>query len=150
MPADPISITRLALFSAIGIPVVIQDLRSRNIPNKSCGILFAAGLALACVQSGLRGAENAVLAALIGFTAFLVLHIAGGMGGGDVKLSAACGSLLGMQDLVTAAVMTAVAGMMHAIWVLARGALTGKREATIPYAPAIAIGTALVLIARLR
>ena len=76
------------------------------------------------------------------------------MGGGDVKLMAGFGALLGVGRLVEAALWTAGAGGLLALgylgwvrlrqrWRQAEGA--GRAEA-IPYAPAIAAGVWLSLV----
>ena len=130
--------------------MIVQDLRFRRIPNASCAVLFLFGILLALLQFGMKGLGSALLAAAAAFIVFLALHLTAGMGAGDVKLMAACGALVGTQDLLTAAVLTAMAGLVHACGALLRGRLNGRRVVSIPYAPAILSGTALVLIARLR
>jgi prepilin signal peptidase PulO-like enzyme (type II secretory pathway) len=57
---------------------------------------------------------------------------------------AAFGALLGPSDVLTAAVISAVAGALLAMLVL----LWRPRTAAIPYAPAIVIGAWLVLWGR--
>jgi len=58
------------------------------------------------------------------------------MGGGDVKLMAAFGALLGPPGILLAALMAALFG---GIWTLAWVA-SRPRAAAIPYAPAIVLG----------
>jgi Flp pilus assembly protein protease CpaA len=91
----------------------------------------------------------------------------GGMGGGDVKLMAGFGALLGARRLFEAALWTAGCGGIMALVVIATGLLrdlwtrrasSGKssenkvaasadRKAdSIPYAPAIAAGVWLSLV----
>ncbi|MDQ6706950.1 MAG: prepilin peptidase [Acidobacteriota bacterium] len=80
---------------------------------------------------------------------FLVFYLAGGMGGGDVKLMAGFGSLLGPAGVSKAAFLAAILGAILAaiVWVVRTG--FGRRRLrvlTIPYAPAISIGAWLALI----
>ncbi len=88
-----------------------------------------------------------------GFAVFLVFYLLGGMGGGDVKLMAGFGAVLGLERLLEAALWTAGLGGLFALGVLGfewlrrrlgppRG--SGRVEA-IPYAPAIALGAWLSL-----
>jgi len=83
----------------------------------------------------------------------------GGMGGGDVKLMAGFGALLGAGRLLEAALWTAGIGGIMALAVLGWRALRRsspdpgtlsveerEREASIPYAPAIALGVWLSLV----
>jgi len=80
------------------------------------------------------------------------------MGGGDVKLMAGFGALLGFNQLISAALWTAGVGGVIAAGVLGvravRRALGRTTSATasqdsIPYAPAIALGVWLSLAARI-
>jgi prepilin peptidase CpaA len=126
---------------ALGGAAVIADLRSRRIPNWLSVSGVAAGILCGACNAGARGAAMAVAGAGAGFAAFLLFHLLGGLGGGDVKLMAAFGAFLGPSDVLTAAVIGALAGALLAMIVL----LWRPRTAAIPYAPAIVIGAWLVL-----
>src|SRR5690606_22083426 len=90
--------------------------------------------------------------ALIGFAVFLVFFLLGGMGGGDIKLMAAFGAIVGKSQIVNAAVWTAMVGGVIALFYLAylklRRMAQSKaersegplRKESIPYAPAISLG----------
>jgi prepilin peptidase CpaA len=106
---------------------------------------------------GWSGLLYGVGGAAAGFAVFLVFYLLGGMGGGDVKLMAGFGALLGAGRLVEAALWTAGAGGLLALGVLGYRALRGKRAGSpveeqklehesIPYAPAIALGVWLSLV----
>ena len=82
----------------------------------------------------------AIAGAAVGFLLLLPLQWCGALGGGDVKLMAAFGTLLGPAGVLVAAVFGAIAG---AIWALA--ALLGGARA-IPYAPAIVAGVWVSLV----
>ena len=66
---------------------------------------MAAGILCGAWNGGARGAAMAVAGAGAGFAVFLLFHLLGGLGGGDVKLMAAFGALLGPSDVLTAAVL---------------------------------------------
>ena len=90
---------------------------------------------------------------------FLIFYLMGGMGGGDVKLMAGFGALLGTGRLLEAALWTAGIGGIMALVALGWKALRRssraaetlsaeerEQEASIPYAPAIALGVWLSLV----
>ena len=100
------------------------DLRESRIPNRlTLPVLLAALLAHAGVGSW-KGLGDAVAAAGLAGFAFLLFHLAGGMGAGDVKLMAASAAVIGLPGLGTLLLATGVAGGIFAICVsLFRGVL---------------------------
>jgi prepilin peptidase CpaA len=152
--------------AVVGIAAVVDDLKRRHIANWIPALAFGAGLILKTVQGGWRGAGSSLLGSLAGAAVFLIFYIAGGMGGGDVKLMAGFGALLGPKLLLEAALWTAGCGGVMAVLVIAwnwvreslRNSKIGgsAREAgeaakatrveTIPYAPAITAGVWLALV----
>ena len=154
------------LAGGVGIAACIDDLRRRQISNWIPGSAFASGLILQTVQHGWRGAGSALLGTLAGAGVFLIFYLLGGMGGGDVKLMAGFGALLGTKRLLEAAMWTAgcggvmalaviTAGLVRDRWVRRKssgsqaGASSGqptRRADSIPYAPAIAAGVWLSLV----
>lgn len=128
----------------LGCAAVATDLRGRSIPNWLTGGGAAAGIGCGAWTGGAPGAGSALAGAAAGFAVFLLFHWLGGLGGGDVKLMAAFGALLGHRDVLPAAILAAIAGaVLAAIWLACR-----PRAAAIPYAPAIAAGAWLALWAR--
>ena len=137
---SPVAIAGVAL----GCGAVITDLRARTIPNYLSGGGLAAGLVCGIWTAGARGGLTALAGAAAAFALFFVWHWLGGLGGGDVKLMAAFGALLGPSDILIAAVLAAVAGAFLAL----AAAVWKPRVAAIPYAPAIVAGVWLVLLGR--
>lgn len=131
---------------AISIPIVITDLRFRRIPNWACGLLFLAGVVAGGFEQGLSGVLWSLGGAWAGLLAFLILYALGGMGGGDIKLMAACGSLIGLRGLPVAITLSAIIGAVVAVATLIIARLLSKRAETIPYAPAILAGSLLALL----
>ena len=84
----------------------------------------------------------AAAGALVGFLLLLPFHWCGAMGGGDVKLMAAYGAVLGPSGILLAAVFAAVFGGICAAGAL----LWNRRTAAIPYAPAIVLGAWMSLL----
>ncbi len=124
-----------------------------------------AGVALQSIQNGWRGAGSALLGTATGAAVFLIFYLLGGMGGGDVKLMAGFGAVLGVKTLLEAALWTAGCGGVMALLVIsvryvrqlwkkrtaevvpAGEVVVDKRRAdSIPYAPAIAMGVWLSLV----
>ena len=139
----------------VGLAAMIDDLARRQIANWIPLAALCAGFGWQIGQSGLHGLLYAGIGTVAGFAVFLIFYLLGGMGGGDVKLMAGFGALLGFHRLIEAALWTAGVGGVIAIGVLgvraARRALgeTMQLEAgqdSIPYAPAIALGVWLSLV----
>jgi len=172
-------VTAVAILAGVvGVAACIDDLWRRRISNWIPCSAFAGGVILQTVQHGLRGAGSALAGALAGGCVFLAFYLLGGMGGGDVKLMAGFGALLGVKQLLHAALWTAGCGGLMALAVVAARAIRNlwarrnrargrKLEAgelavapgvasdagaggtadSIPYAPAIAAGVWLSLVA---
>jgi prepilin peptidase CpaA len=164
-------LTALAIIAGVvGVAACIDDLSRRQISNWISCSAFGSGMILQTVQHGWRGAGSALLGSLAGAGVFLIFYLLGGMGGGDVKLMAGFGALLGVSKLLQAALWTAGCGGLMALAVIAaragRNWWTRKKSAdagdpaaeslvaraggnaeSIPYAPAIAVGVWLSLVA---
>lgn len=142
----------VGLSMAVGGLATVEDLRSRTISNWLCLFGLIAGLAAHAALQGWSGLGASLLGALIGFAVFLIFFLLGGMGGGDIKLMAAFGAILGKRQIVHAAVFAAmVGGLMALIYVAykklrqlvqrdADGSKQSVRKESIPYAPAISLG----------
>ncbi len=103
------------------------------------------GFVLHMALEGWRGAFAACWGTVLGFAVFLIFYLLNGMGGGDVKLMAGFGSLLGPGAIFWAAWFAAVAGgVMAAGYAIALSLRARRRGApdgqAIPYAPAIVAG----------
>jgi prepilin peptidase CpaA len=161
-----------AIFIVLAIATA-WDIASRRIPNWLVVPFLAAGLAVSVIERGIPGVESslegiAVAALLVG-----PLCLLRGMGMGDLKLCAAIGAWIGPGQIFFALAMTAIAGGVIAVLYAARHGSLGRsldgtgdlitgifRPASrrpsssetvaplsIPYAPAIAIGTVLAFLA---
>jgi prepilin peptidase CpaA len=124
------------------------DLASRRIPNVlvGAGLLLAPMLhftacgPLAPLQQGLAGA-------LAGGAIFLPFYLLRGMAAGDVKLMAMVGAFMGPANAVLAAILTCLAGGVLAMAMLIGARCAGRRAESMPYAVAIAVGTACAVAA---
>lgn len=139
---------RFWLMLVVAIPVVIEDLRTRRIPDWACGVLLTAGLAIGGFEGGISGFGSSLLGAIAGFAVFLIFNLAGAMGGGDIKLMSACGSLVGIGALPVAVVLTAIVGAAIAMLAMVAGMVRREKKTAIPYGPAIVAGVLLALLGR--
>lgn len=154
----------------------LTDLRSRRIPNWLVFPFLLVGLVVSIVLHGGHGLLQSFEGLLVGAALFGVLAWLGGMGMGDVKLCAAIGAWIGPQQMLTALVLTGIAGGVMALgWAIAGGFVkelfegtgalvaglgrSGLRPQTefqlanpkarkMPYAPAIALGTLVSFFSR--
>ena len=150
----------------IGLAAVWDDVAHRRISNWIPMAAFLSGIFLQCRENGWRGGFVGLLGAVTGAAVFLLFYLLGGMGGGDIKLMAGFGAMLGANGILEASLWTAACGgIMAAGLILFRtlrrsGSVnqpaemaqgTGSRSAaadSIPYAPAIAAGVWLSLVAK--
>ena len=125
----------------LGVAAVVEDLRRRRVPNWLTAGGAAGGLACAA-WGGRHGLAMAAAGLAVGFLLLLPFHWCGAMGGGDVKLMAAYGALLGPSGILLAALFATVFGGLSA----AGAWLWNPRAPAIPYAPAIVLGAWLSLL----
>jgi prepilin peptidase CpaA len=143
----------------VGLAATVDDLARRQIANWIPAAALAGGFGWQVGQDGWMGAVHALGGAAAGFAVFLAFYLLGGMGGGDVKLMAGFGALLGTGRLIEAALWTAGVGGVLALGFVAYqsvGRRFGKkkpetaeekeRAGSIPYAPAITLGVWLSLV----
>ena len=117
------SIYLIAACTCAAISAVF-DVRSRRIPNLITGPAILLGLLLHGLGDSWHGLLSSLAAGLICFAAFLVFHLAGGMGAGDVKLMTAVGCLAGMPHVAFLLIFTALSGgVMGAALAAFRGRL---------------------------
>ena len=152
------------------------DLRSRRIPNWLVFPFLLAGIAVSGWLHGWHGIWQSLAGVGLAALLFGILFFMGGMGMGDVKLCAAIGAWVGPHQLLTALVLTGIAGGIMAVcWAAAGGflgdlfkgsgdlifglkdrgmrphpelVLANPKTRKLPYAPAIAIGTLVSFFSR--
>lgn len=146
----------LALISLVlAVAATVEDLWRRQISNALSLGGVALGLTVHAWLGGWSGLADSLIGCAVGFGVFFIFFLLGGMGGGDVKLMAAFGAILGYPQIITAAVLTALAGGLMALgyllWAkLSRVARGERRDPArpdrknfLPYAPAISLGVLL-------
>jgi Flp pilus assembly protein protease CpaA len=153
----------VAVVAASGVAGALIDLRCRRVPNPLTLGIAAIGLALAALHATAIGVAGALLGLLVGLLLMLPGFLIGATGGGDVKLFAALGTVLGPTRIGWAFLYTALGGAALAIviaWRRRRLATTVERAIALvtadgtavrdiehparrnrfAYAPAIAVG----------
>ena len=83
-------------------------------------------------------------AAVAGFAVFLVFYCLGGMGGGDIKLTAMIGAFLGWQGVFVTIFLAALSGAVSGLFLMIIKK-KGRKDA-LPFGPFLAIGALLALL----
>jgi prepilin peptidase CpaA len=128
-----LEIATMLLVSALTATAAWLDVRTGRIPNALVYPAAAAGLGLGLLpgdEVGLLARATGLLAA---FAPSFALFAAGGLGGGDVKLLAAVGALVGYPLALDVLFHTVVAGGVLALALLVRRrrVLATLREAAV-------------------
>lgn len=146
---------QVTLALVVGTAALLEDLRYRTISNWTTLGAACTGLAYHAWQFGWSGFLSSLSGLMVGFFVFFIFYLLGGMGGGDIKLMAGFGAILGGAFLtIQAAVFSAAIGGVLASLVLMYRALKrcfrlreGSPSPFMPYAPAITSGAWLTLLA---
>jgi prepilin peptidase CpaA len=125
----PLTVVALAAIAA-----AVIDLRTHRIPNVLTIGIAIVGVGLAAAGLGRVGIGMSIAGCLVGLALMLPGYLIGATGGGDVKLLAAVGTLLGPGATLRAFVATAIAGGLIAIVVACR---RGRMSATLAGATAL-------------
>jgi prepilin peptidase CpaA len=131
----------ITLAAVLGVVASVGDVGWRRVPNWLTVSGAAAGLACASA-GGWRGLALGAAGVALGFLILMPFHWCHAMGGGDVKLMAAFGALLGPGGILLAGVFAAILGGVAAAAVM----IWKPREPAIPYAPAIVLGAWISLL----
>ena len=147
----------LGLCALFGLLATAEDLWRRKVSNPIALAAFLSGLAAQAALHGFSGVWDSLLGGVIGFAVFLIFFMLGGMGGGDIKLMAGFGAIIGSEQIVTAAIMAALAGGLMALAFIAvhwakkkfgSDVADSALKSSIPYAPAITAGVLLSFLSR--
>ena len=112
------------LYTTLLVIACITDVRWRRIPNALVLVLALAGFAFSVgMEPWWPGLLRAASGLALGFAIWILFHVAGGMGAGDVKLFAAAAAWLGPSGAWRASLVAALAG-----GVLSLGALVWQRR----------------------
>jgi len=161
----------LAWWPSLAVLLVASgiDLRTRRIPNWLSLPFLCSGLAVQSIHGGFPAAGRSFAGVALALVLFGIPCFLQGMGIGDLKLAVGVGAWVGPSQLFLAFVVTGMVGGVvafgYALWrrclgksldltadLLVHFARSGlrphdqvrleeKQSVSIPYAPAIAIGT---------
>ena len=157
-----------ALLLAVTAGGAVTDVRSGKVSN---ALTYPAALAGLCLNAVLAppvgiGLGPAALGLAVGFVPLFVFYLAGGIGGGDVKLMAAAGAFLGPYDAfvtlfyacLTGAVLViaivlwreGLGGMFHRLKSVLRlrGGDDGAASMRFPFGVGIYVGIAWTITER--
>ena len=137
-----------SILAGVLVAAAVFDLRRGVVYNWLTYPAIVVGLALAAVQGAAAGDLGGVffdrvLGFGLGFGVLFAAYLMGGMGGGDVKLMAAVGAFLGLQDTLDAIMysflVAVVVGLVVMVWkgetrTVARRLLTAFKILPLPTA----------------
>jgi len=123
--------TQIVLVTFLAL-CVLEDVRSRRIPNRLAAAAMLGAMALATAHGGLPGLAASALGALIAGTVLFAPFALGGVGAGDVKMMAAVGAFVGPRLALASLLVGMMLGGLAAVLHLAsRGRLVEKLLTTL-------------------
>ena len=144
--ADPFHLAAVCLYAAFLLAVLVIDVEHRRVLN----VMLAPAAVVAFLVSLLPGYPDplqALLGGAIGLGVFFLLALIGrgAMGLGDVKLAGVIGLMTGYPLVVPALALGIVFGGGAAVVLLVTR--RAGRKGTMAYAPYLALGTIVALLA---
>jgi prepilin peptidase CpaA len=118
---------RWILLAALVVVAAACDFRTRHIPNWLCALGVLGGFACEIELFHWTGAREAALGAGLALLVYIPLFTLRAVGGGDVKLMAAVGAFAGPQNWIAIFLVTALAGGVAALVLIA---LRGRTRRT--------------------
>lgn len=136
-------------FSALLVTTVI-DWRTMEIPDSMWIAVLIGGIITYIDELVAEGFNlDCLLERVIGFFAasgvlfILAVITKGGMGGGDIKLMAACGFMLGWKVVLLALVMGGLIGTLYLIFMAIKN--KGKVPRKVPFAPHLSLAVVICM-----
>jgi Flp pilus assembly protein protease CpaA len=132
-----ILILKTAVFAAVLLYASAVDIRTRTVPWHVLGLLFGCGL----IGAGTYSLAGAALAFL---PLFITALLSPGLGGGDVKLGALCGFVMGPPVLF--GLVGGMAGFLMFLPLYCRARQLPMKGTSLPLVPFIAAGCLVVQV----
>ena len=118
---SPVSMAWGAALTVLLLAGCVTDVRDRRIPNALVLGIIAGGLSFSLATRPVGTAfAYSLEGLLLGFVIWIVFHIAGVIGAGDVKFFSAAGTWLGPSATWRAALVAGVVGGVLAVFFLLR------------------------------
>lgn len=125
--------------------IAANDMETLRIPNRLTALLLLPGLVSIIAEPEVTFSSRLIGCLAVSFPMYLMtVFIPGSFGGGDVKLMAAGGLLLGTARIAAAAFLAVLTGGCYAIWLLASG--RARRGQQIAFAPFLCTGIAVSMV----
>lgn len=107
----------MAFYPTVAVLLIaaVTDIRSRRIPNWLVIPFLAGGILVGGVSGGVAGVGHSLAGVATAVALAGVLCYLRGMGLGDLKLCAAIGAWIGPAQMVSALIVTAIAGGLIAV-----------------------------------
>ncbi|HBT95023.1 MAG TPA: hypothetical protein DEB24_02450 [Coriobacteriia bacterium] len=124
--------------------ITITDFKTRTIPDILNLSLFLCGISVACLTPEVPVTDRLIGSVCVSVPLLLLtMVLPEAFGGGDIKLMAAAGFLLGWESTITAACIGIVLAGIYGSSLL----ITGKKTARDHFAfgPALCVGIAIAL-----
>jgi len=141
----PVEVGLVVCFGSVFVLLASLDLRARTIPN---AVVYPALLvALLCSWAWVdRGPISALVGGGVAFAVAVVFRTLsrGGLGGGDVKMAALVGGVVGYPAVLSVGAVAAVGGGLTALLLLVTRRAT--RTTVLPYVPFLALGGIIALL----
>lgn len=138
-----LSLRGLAAFAYLGILMIIAliDWDTRIIYDRFHILIVLLGMAAVRLSPEHSAADRLIGAVIVSLPMLLIaMAIEGAFGGGDIKLMAASGFLLGWRGILVAMFLGLFTGGVYAVGMLAAKRLTGKDH--FAFGPFLALGLA--------
>ena len=140
---DLVNFATWSLFVATAIMLSREDFRERRLPNTLVATAYFGGLLGFTIVAFSRGdftlLTNAALGSVIAVLGYLMIHLLGGMGMGDVKYAGVIGLYLGSIGWTYLYLGSLISFTGAALWALPQ--MVSKREThSVLFGPFMALG----------
>ena len=138
-------LTLMFVLTSCLILISLIDYKTQIIPDGLVGVIAVSG-ALYNLLYAQQSISDMLLGAAVGFAVMLTIFVIsrGGMGGGDVKLSAAVGLWLGVEGTILFLLLAFIMGGVISLLLLASGAKS-KGDA-IPFGPFLCLAAFVTVL----
>lgn len=135
----------MAFFSAILISITMIDFDTLTIPDEFIVIIAILTIPFYFVQDGISIKSRILGFFIISVPMFVITMIIGGaFGGGDIKLIAVCGSLLGAKNVSLAMFIAIMVAGVYAMYLMATK--KAGKGTQIPFGPYICLGCYIAML----